>query len=93
MTEVTSRDHEISFIQSYHPPIYMTRTNIKEDKGNEGGYLKPWEVISLTLWLPSLKEKSNSGKSTLEVFLYSIQITPGQKMTEDLKDIDLGGCI
>ena len=79
MTEVAPRDHEISFIQSYHPPRYMTRTNIKEGKGNEGGHRKPWEVISLTLWLPPLKEKSNSGISTLEVFLYSISDNPWSK--------------
>ena len=65
MTEVTSRDHEASFIESYHPPRLMSRKIIKEVKGNVGGQGKPWAVISLTLWLSLWKEKSSSGKSTL----------------------------
>ena len=34
ITEVTSRDHEASFIESYHPTRFMSRKNIKEVKGN-----------------------------------------------------------
>ena len=49
MTEVTSRDHEASFIESYHPPRFMSRIFIKEVNGNEGGHGKPWAIISLTL--------------------------------------------
>ena len=70
MTEVMSRNHEASFIESYHPPRFMSRKFIKEVNENEGGHGKPWTVISLTLWLSSSKEKSTSGKSTLVVFLY-----------------------
>ena len=58
--------------ESYHPPRFMRRKNIKEVKVNEGGHGKPWAVISLTLWLSSWKEKSTSGKSFHVVFLYSI---------------------
>ena len=72
MTEVTSRDHEASFIESYHPPRFMSRKFIKEVNGNEEGHGKPWAVISLILWLSLWKEKSTSGKYTLVVFLYSI---------------------
>ena len=57
---------------------------MREGKGNPGSY-------SLTLWLSSWKEKSTSGQSTLVVFLYSISDNPRQKMTKDLKDINLGG--
>ena len=78
MTEVTSRDHEASFIESYHPPRFMSRKFI-EVNGNEGGHGKPWAVISLTLWLSSWREKSTSGKSTLVVFLYSISDNPPSK--------------
>ena len=79
MTEVTSRDHEASFIESYHPPRFMSRTFIKKVNGNEGGHGKLWAVIFLTLWLSSWKEKSTSGKSTLVVFLYSISDNPRSK--------------
>ena len=78
-SEVTSHDHEASFIESYHPPRFMSRKFIKEVNGNEGGHGKPWTVISLTLWLSSWKEKSTSGKSTLTVFLYSISDNPRSK--------------
>ena len=57
MTEVTPPDHEASFIESYHPPIFMSRKFMKEVNGNEGGHGKPWAVIYLTLWLSSYKEK------------------------------------
>ena len=50
ITEVTSRDHEASFIESYHATRFMSRKNIKELKGNEGDHGKPRAVISLTLW-------------------------------------------
>ena len=66
---------------------------MKKVKGNEGGYGEPWAVISLTLWLSSWKEKSLSGKSTLVIFLYPISDNPSQKMTEDLKDINMDGYI
>ena len=79
MTEVTLREHEASFIESYHPPRFMSIKFMKEVNGNEGGYGKPWAVISLTLWLSSWKEKSTSGKSTLVVFLYSISDNPRSK--------------
>ena len=72
MSEVTSRDHEAPFIESYHPPRFISRKFIKEVNGNEGGHGKPWALIFLILWLSSWKEKSTSGKSTLVVFLYSI---------------------
>ena len=72
MTKVTSGDHDASFIESYRPPRYISRKNMKEVKGNEGGRRNPWAVISLTLWLSSWKEKFTSGKSTHVVFLYSI---------------------
>ena len=42
ITEVTSRDHEASFIENYHPPRFIIRKMIKEVKGNEGGQGKPW---------------------------------------------------
>ena len=92
MAEMTSREHEASFIESYHPPRFMSKKFMKEVNGNEGGNGKPSAVISLTLWLSSWKEKFTSGKSTLVAFLYSISGNPGQKMTEDLKVINLGGC-
>ena len=79
MTEVTSRDNEASFIESYHPPRFMSRKIIKEVNGNERGHGKPWAVISLPLWLSSWKEKSTSGESTLVVFLYSISDNPLSK--------------
>ena len=79
MTELTSRDHEASFIESYHPPRLMSRKVIKEVKGNEGEHGKPGAVISLTLLLSSWKEKSTSGKSTLMVFLYSNSDNPRSK--------------
>ena len=79
MTEVMSHDHEASFIESYHPPRFMSRKNINKVKGNEGGHGKPWAVTSLTLWLSSWKEKSTSVKSTLVVFLYSISNNPQSK--------------
>ena len=79
MTEVTSRDHEACFIESNHPPRFMSRKFIKEVNGNEGGHGKPWAAISLTLWLSSWKEKSTSGKSTLVVFLYFISDNPRSK--------------
>ena len=70
MTEVWSRDHEVSFIE---------RKFIKEFNGNEGGHGKPWPVIFLILWLSSRKEKKTSGKSTLVVFLYSISDNPSSR--------------
>ena len=88
---MTSRDYEASFIESYHPPRFMSRKIIKEVKGNEGEHGKPGAVISLTLF--SWKEKSTSGNLPSWYFCIPFQITPGQKMTEDLKDINLGGCI
>ena len=69
MNEVTPHNHEASFIESYHPPRFMSRKNIKEVKGNEGEHGKLCALISLTLWLSSWKEKSTSGKSALVVFL------------------------
>ena len=46
MTEVTSHDHEASFIESYHSPIFTSRNFLKEVNENEGGHGKPWTVIS-----------------------------------------------
>ena len=43
MTEVTSRDHEVCFIESNHPPRFMSRKFIKEVNGNEGGHGKSWK--------------------------------------------------
>ena len=79
MTEVTSHDHEASFIESYHPPRFMGRKYIKEVNGNEGEHGKPWAVISLTLWLSSWKGKPTSGKSTFVVFLYFVSDNPWSK--------------
>ena len=93
MTEVTSRDHKVSFIESYHPPRFMSRKNMKEVKGSEGGHGKPWTFISLTGGY--LHGKKNPLQVSLPTWYFCIpfQIMPGQKMTEDLKDINLGGCI
>ena len=41
MIEVTSRDNEASSIESYHPPRFINRKNIKEVKRNEGEHGKP----------------------------------------------------
>ena len=93
MTEVASRDHKASFIESYHPPRFMSRTNIKEVKGNEGGHGKRWAVISLNGGY--LHGKKNPLQVSLPSWYFCIpfQVTPCQKMLEDLKDINLGGCI
>ena len=41
-SEVTSHDHEASFIESYHPPRFMSRKFIKEVSGNEG---RAWQTL------------------------------------------------
>ena len=92
ITEVTSCNHEVPFIETYHPPRFMSRKIINKVKGNDGRHGKLWAVISLTIQLNYLHGK----KSLLQVslpFCVPFQITLGQKMTEDLKDINLSGCI
>ena len=76
ITEVTSCNHEVPFIETYHPPRFMSRKIINKVKGNDGGHGELWAVISLTIQLTSWKEKSNSGKSTL---LCSISGNPWSK--------------
>ena len=69
-----------------HPDLW------KEVNGNEGGHGKPWAIISLTLQLSLWKENPLQVSLPSWYFCIPFQITPGQKMTEDLKDINLGGC-
>ena len=92
MTEVTSRDHEACFIESNHPPRFMSRKFIKEVNGNEGGHGKSWKSFPWPYGY--LHGKKNPLQVSLPSWYFCIpfQITPGQKMTEDLKDINLGGC-
>ena len=92
MTEVTSRYHEASFIETYHPPRFMSRKFIKEVNGNEGGHGKSWKSFPWPYGY--LHGKKNPLQVSLPSWYVCIpfQITLGQKMTEDLKDINLGGC-
>ena len=92
MTEVTSRDHEACFIESNHPPRFMSRKFIKEVNGNEGGHGKSWKSFPWPYGY--LHGKKNPLQVSLPswYFCISFQITPGQKMTEGLKDINLGAC-
>ena len=93
MTEVTSRDHETSSIESYHPLRFMSRKNKKRSKEMMEGMGNPGQSFSRPYGYPHGKKNPFQLSLPSWYFCSPFQITPGQKMTEDLKDINLGGCI